>query len=529
RYLPQSSTQGKIMESVHMPPEAFPMLNSMRAIGYSFETAVADIIDNSVAAQATDIKLLTEQDPNKESILAIIDNGCGMTSVELLNALKHACTNPTLQRGKDDLGRFGLGLKTASLSQCRNLIVVSKKNGAVSAAEWDLDYVKEEGDWSLKIYSDEETNTLPFINELDNFNCGTIVLWKSFDRLELSNNEIFNALHNQLALAKEYISLVFHRFLAPDQKDNIKKIKISVNGIEIEPKDPFARKLKSCSKICPMETFFLEVDGQNYPITAHGYTLPSQNKLTTDEVRRIGLQGRRLSDDQGFYIYRNHRLISWGSWLRLNKKAQRTKLSRVQVDIPNTMDHLWELDIKKSQAFPPKVIRDRLSELLDDWVQDSTGISTGKGIRRTSQKFIPDAFWEIRDISSNEYVIEVNEENRLLQNFIESLTNDQYTKLRAYLNLLGKTYPIDIVTAKFCDDKKYSSTSSEESGREKTSSMNKELDSMKSNILTLLQMIPKKEDQIEFLNNLRQTTGDNSEKAIFSKVINELLSELENE
>lgn len=159
-------------------PFAPMLIESMRSLGYSFQSAIADLIDNSISAGATriDIRLLPTENP----YLIILDNGCGMNSSEIEEAMRYGSKNPLDERKKDDLGRFGLGLKSASLSQCRKLTVVSKKDNTMSSYSWDLDYIAQQEAWLLQGYSKEEINELPEINLLDGIKNGTYILLQKF-------------------------------------------------------------------------------------------------------------------------------------------------------------------------------------------------------------------------------------------------------------------------------------------------------------------------------------------------------------
>lgn len=131
-------------DEICLPPSAADLLESMRAIGYSFEAALADLIDNSLSADARQIEL--HFSPYDRPYVVVLDDGAGMSPSELTAAMRHGSRDPRLARDSRDLGRFGLGLKTASLSQCRRLTVVSWKDGQRSARQWDLDHVARRQD-----------------------------------------------------------------------------------------------------------------------------------------------------------------------------------------------------------------------------------------------------------------------------------------------------------------------------------------------------------------------------------------------
>ena len=170
------------MEKKIVVPYAPILVESTRSIGYSFEAAVADIIDNSISASASEIRIcFSSQIPQW---LCIEDDGWGMTAEELETAMRYGSQSSHDVRRKDDLGRFGLGLKMASLSQCRRVTVLTKKDGVFSAARWDLDYIIHQGDWALQFFSEEEMEDAPGYLYLKLKAAGTVVIWEQFDRLQ---------------------------------------------------------------------------------------------------------------------------------------------------------------------------------------------------------------------------------------------------------------------------------------------------------------------------------------------------------
>jgi hypothetical protein len=152
-------------------PNVGNFIESIRDIGYSFEVAVADLIDNSVTAGCSDLQIIMV--PHPELIFCLLDNGVGMSEHEIVEAMRLASRNPKEIRGKTDLGRFGLGLKTASFSQCRKLTVISKKDAVISCRQWDLDYISDQNKWLL--ITPEDYSDLPLLRELDELKSGTLV------------------------------------------------------------------------------------------------------------------------------------------------------------------------------------------------------------------------------------------------------------------------------------------------------------------------------------------------------------------
>ena len=220
-------------------PFAPSLIESMRSLGYSFSSAIADLLDNSISANAQNIHIMSQ--PGSNPSMVIFDDGCGMSRQELYEAMRYGSSNPLEERSADDLGRFGLGLKSASLSQCRKLIVVSKKNGEVSGYSWDLDYVIKSKSWMLKGYTEVEISDLPKITMLNEVDHGTYILLQEFDRIKEGTGNITETFSKCLDDMINHLSLVFHRFLEEG-------IKIYVNNLEVEGRDPFLTSHKATQK-----------------------------------------------------------------------------------------------------------------------------------------------------------------------------------------------------------------------------------------------------------------------------------------
>ena len=197
------------MRTIELPPYAPTLIESTRAIGYSLEAAVADIIDNSIAANAKKVDIFFF--PVDSAYIAILDNGNGMGTEELNAAMQYGSKNPSDARDAKDLGRFGLGLKTASLSQCRCLTVITKQGDCVNGRRWDVDHVAETGTWSLIVLEDEEMNDVPGIDSLRTYDSGTLVVWQKLDRLKAGEINFEQALGRKIDGVREHLSLVFHR------------------------------------------------------------------------------------------------------------------------------------------------------------------------------------------------------------------------------------------------------------------------------------------------------------------------------
>lgn len=406
-------------------PFAPSLIESMRSIGYSFEAAIADLIDNSISANAKriDIRLSMVGEP----YIIILDDGHGMTETEIEVAMRYGCKNPLEQREKSDLGRFGLGLKAASLSQCRKLVVVSKKNEKISGYSWDLDFVIEKGAWMLIGYTKEEIREFPEIDLLDNIESGTYILLKSFDRIQESTNNIKKTLMNKMELAIEHISLVFHRFLEND-------LKIYVNNQEIQAKDPFLKGNKS-TQVKRTQKFNIN----NATIIVKPYILPHLTKLTKDDIVKVGSK-ERLRNEQGFYVYRNKRLIIWGTWFRLERKDELSKLARIKVDIPSDLDYMWNIDVKKSSANLPDIIKKNLYSCVIEAIGNSEIVHTYRGRKNEVENI--DYIWQRIEMRDKCFEYRINRQLPQIRILKETLDKNQLKYLNDLLNQLEQEFPV---------------------------------------------------------------------------------------
>ena len=419
------------MEDFRAPPRASSLIESMRDIGYSFETALADIIDNSITAKSSQINIFCDADKT-HPVISILDNGNGMSKDELLNAMRPGSQNPLDNRAEGDLGRFGLGMKTASFSQCRRLTVVTNDGSSRSAACWDLQYVADKNDWLLQVLDGSEIDETPFIDELGNK--GTLVVWEKLDRLkdETQKTSLKDHLYEQLDHARHHLELVFHRFLSGEKP--FQKIAIRINGTDIEAFDPY--NSKHPATIASPEEKIL-VAGAN--VLVQSFVLPHHNKASKEDWVKYAGDGGYLRN-QGFYVYRSGRLIVHGTWFRLSKQSELTKLARVRVDMPTQLDHLWKIDVKKASASPPLIVRQRLKTIIDKIAGASNRVYTKRGARISDPSITP--FWA-RRIDKNQISYEINREHPTISGFAEELDGAQVNHFEALLNIVEKSFPMD--------------------------------------------------------------------------------------
>lgn len=336
------------------------MIEALRGLGYTTATAIADIIDNSIAAKARNIDLKFVWDGG-DSFIAIQDDGCAMDAVELDRAMRLGAKSPLDPRDGADLGRFGLGLKTSSFSQCRRLTVASKREaGNTACLCWDLDVLAACSDDGWHLLEGPEETSRELLSPLFAVEKGTLVLWERLDRIVTDGFSEQNFL-DLIDAVERHLAMVFHRYLDGPHP----KLRICLNGRAVAPWDPF---LTNHPATWTSPLGHLETGGGKIVVQCH--VLPHKDRLDPkDHDLAAGPDG--WTAQQGFYVYRNQRLLVAGSWLGLGHgrswtKEEAHRLARIRLDIPNSADTDWKIDIRKSTARPPVQIRPMLTRLAED-------------------------------------------------------------------------------------------------------------------------------------------------------------------
>lgn len=417
------------MQIIDLPPIAPTLIESTRAIGYSLEAAVADIVDNSVAAKASKVEISFF--PLHGAYISILDNGEGMDSEELTTAMQYGSQNPLEERNEYDLGRFGLGLKTASLSQCRILTVATKKAGVLQARRWDIDFVRSTGKWTLiSLVDDADIEGIPDIEKLKELASGTLVVWENLDRMKEGAIDFSKSMGKQIDAVRDHLALVYHRYLAGES--GLNKLSICINGIDIEPIDPFL--IKKSDQTMQEEVYKI----QGALIRVQPFILPHISKMTAEEIKTAG--GKEgLRKQQGFYIYRNKRLLVWGTWFRMMRKGELSKLARIRVDIPNTLDNLWTLDIKKSSAIPPEEVRENLAHVIDRIGEKSKVKFTRRGKIETDDSQIH--LWNRMKARDGGFYYEINRNHPIVETLTSELGDTR--QLYALLTQIERSLPLN--------------------------------------------------------------------------------------
>lgn len=417
-------------------PNISNFINSIRDIGYNFNIAVSDLLDNCLDAGARNIEIIGLIKP--EMFLEILDDGCGMDNDELREAMRLATKNSKAKRAEDKLGKFGLGLKTASFSQCKKLTVISKKNGRISAKTWDLDFVAESNEWRLINTNIEEISESPLLNKLKELKNGTLVILNKIDRY---TTEEFN---ENLSSLRKHISLVFHRLLE-EKKPGVKKLSIKINDNKLTPFNPFNQSNDATQEFIPEDIYY-----KDEIIKIKPYILPHHSKMTQTEYEKYATEEGYLNS-QGFYLYRSNRLLIHGTWWGIKKNSNAYQLVRIAIDIPNTQDEDWGIDIKKSMAKPAQELRNKLKQIVDNISVKGSRPYTGRGKAINNNKIVK--FWEIIP-QDKTFRFGINKFNPIINNFILSLQSHQREEFSNIIDMLEAYLPLESIQAQLIENPK---------------------------------------------------------------------------
>jgi hypothetical protein len=408
----------------------------MRAFGYRLPTAIADLIDNSITARATNVWVDFHW-AGRESWIAIRDDGLGMDAETLTNAMRLGSRSPIERREPHDLGRFGLGLKTAAFSQSRSLTVASHEvGGDIEVRRWDLDFVTETGKWSL--LHDADPRSSEALDALGDTDSGTVVMLDRLDRIgapdaddEAAQDRFFEEVED----VEEHLAMVFHRFLGRAG------IHLHINGNPIEAWDPFLTNHPATQRLAPEE---MRLNGM--AILVHPWVLPYFSKMSADDHRRAsGPEG--WNAHQGFFVYRGRRLLVPGDYLGLPfKQEEHYKLARIQVDLDNSLDLAWHIDVRKATAQIPLALRDdmrRIAQRTRRAAADAYRFR-GKAIARrapTARDFV----WKRHELRDGEIRYLVNREHPLIQSVLDELGTER-SLVERVLRLVEESIPMTAIT-----------------------------------------------------------------------------------
>jgi hypothetical protein len=344
-------------------PSARRLISSLRDMGYDFPAAVADIVDNSIEAGASRIEIDVRTDAD-DSWVRICDDGIGMKPAQVREALRYGATRQYDERKA--LGKFGLGLKTASLSQCQHLLVASRSNPKqpqISAYAWDLAHILETDSWEiLEIGAHEHTNLL---REPLKTHTGTVVLWRKLDRMLGFKHPYGGMIKKRLATMcvelEEHLAMVFHRYLSGE--GGRRRLRITVNGKSLRAWDPFVRGEKATASVPPIVLHY-DHDGVKGIVTIEPYVLPHQNEFSTPAAHAAAAGSLRWNRQQGFYIYRANRMVQSGGWSNLRTLDEHTKLARVAVRFDPRLDEAFRINVAKMRVQIPRQLREQMEQAI---------------------------------------------------------------------------------------------------------------------------------------------------------------------
>jgi Histidine kinase-, DNA gyrase B-, and HSP90-like ATPase len=414
-------------------PFASSMSESLRAFGYDLPSAIADLVDNSIFAKARNIWIDLNWDGENSSI-CVTDDGRGLSDKELLNAMRPGSSNPLEPRDPKDLGRYGLGLKTASFSQCRRLTVRSKqlRDKPVTRC-WDLDFIRQKNKWLLLKSAGRDSEKR--LSRLRKMERGTSVLWEQMDRIvklqDVDNQVHENLFHQRIEGVKKHLAMVFHRFM-----EGRHRLTIFINDREIAPWDPFLISEKATQQLADEAITLFRGEIKVVP-----YVLPHLSKLTkTTHDEAAGTRG--WNAHQGFYVYRNKRLLVPGDWLGLPfAKEEHYKLARILLDIPNSMDQQWEIDVTKSKARPPDALRNDLKRIADLTRKRASDIYRHRGKIVARGSSAPHVFAWDKKVKHGKIRYSINREHPLVKDALSNAGTGK-SRLNALLRLLEETVPV---------------------------------------------------------------------------------------
>jgi hypothetical protein len=415
---------------INARPNPEYLIKSISEQGYSLETALADLIDNSITAEAKRIDIITFEKDGEYSLL-IADDGNGMSYNDLEKSMMFPSSDMDIDRTKKDLGRFGLGLKTASFSQTRRFTVISKlkqeDKSLFNGLTWDVDKLNSETGWIIfrepekeiininELFFKQSRNHLENSEEfLNSYN--TLIYWDNMRKFSLKESY-----SQQLELVKEYLGIVFHQFIEK------KKIVIRFNGEIITQFNPF-----------PSEGGGLLMDESQYLENVNGFKMRGfvVNPDFKENIKLWNTKNKSLFDLEGVYIYRNERLIFFGGWNGLRKRSSKLKLARLKIDFENTNDTFFLLNVDKSKVSIPFSAK----RIVVDYVEKLESLATkqyynrtidGNNFNKTSKIDLV-----IRGNNNKGRCLEFNKDFPLLKDLDETMNEVQKSKLKIILRMI---------------------------------------------------------------------------------------------
>lgn len=411
------------------------MLESLRGLGYTTAAALADIVDNSISVGATEVRLNFNWN-GALSWVTVLDNGWGMEDSELESAMRLGDRNPLEKRERADLGRFGMGLKTASFSQCRRLTVASVKNGATSCLRWDLDALAAKPDGGWLLFEGPSQGSESYLAPISQMKSGTIVLWETLDRI-VTDGYTADDFNDLIDRVEQHFAMVFHRLI----QGPYARLKILLNGKPVAPWDPFMTGHAAKTWDSPIA----KIATQSGIVEVECHVLPHRDKLSIAEFDAGG-GPEGWTAQQGIYVYRNERLLVAGGWLGLGQgrawnREEAYRLARIRLDIPNTADAEWKIDIRKSTARPPVSMRPWLTRLAEDTRERARRVFAYRGSPTPRHGGSPvEQAWRVEHSKSGARY-KIDEKHPVVSAVLDS-AGELLPMVKAMLRVVEETVPI---------------------------------------------------------------------------------------
>lgn len=406
-----------ILETFEVTPNT-NLLDVLGHSGYSLPAAIADIIDNSITAKAKNI-WIDMRYKDTDSYIVICDDGVGMDIDKLKEASTIAFKDMNDIRESGDLGRFSTGINSASNSMCEHLFIQSKVIDAnQNTISLDYKVMKSEG-WKCYVV-DYPTN---YIKSLS----GTAIIWNNLKTIARGQSK--EEFYQNVARVETHLSHVFGDYIRCG-------LKIYVNGNLVKLWDPFfTSNIKTSCIYEKTETYHESV------ISVKIYILPPYNNLSNNE--QLYMRGYGLSEQQGFYIYRNNRIIKEGGWLGLGDLSISNKYdyARIRVDIDNSLDYLFNPNFLKSDVSVPSDLKDffvNIAKIARKESHRSFNYMKAPTIMRSVKKNKAIPVWNCKN-SSDGLLLAINEEHPIVKNLLEPLCEADKRRL---FKLLAKNIPI---------------------------------------------------------------------------------------
>ncbi len=425
------------------------MLESLRGLGYATATALADLIDNSISANASEVLIQCEWAGN-DSWIRLIDNGDGMDDDELEAGMRLGARDPRAERPLNDLGRFGLGLKTASFSQARRLTVASRKKGnAIACLRWDLDLIGQQAGVDWPLFEGPSPGSGHLLAPLEQMESGTVVLLERLDRV-VTPSFAASDMNDLLDRVEAHLSMTFHRIIDAQRPT----LNIVLNGRGVKAWDPFM--IGHPSKALESPEYRLQ-NAQDVTLQCH--VLPHRDKLRPAEQENASGPGGWVQQ-QGFYVYRNKRLLLAGGWLGLGTggkpwtRDEPHRLARIRLDIPNSADSEWKINILKSTASPPVRLRKQLQRIASETRETARRVFAHRGyVTQTTggrATALPDVWLVQRSTSGTSY--KIARDHDLVASILDH-AGPLKSDILALLKVVEETVPVQRIWLDTAEDK----------------------------------------------------------------------------